>query len=189
METIILRNLSTQARIGVDWWGRDKPQPLMISIFVTVNEASRASVTDTVDDLGVNYSKLGKDVMEFVEDITKEWKSTVTLARDLVGVISGSTNAKLGEVKIIIDAPKQLLCTDGLEVEMTKSKRGDRYLISIKNIQANLILGVNEHERLQKQRVSFTIILEFSEAFIASANCLNSGLVIDVLDVRSLLSS
>jgi len=202
MDSIILRDLSTQARIGLDCWGRDRPQPVLITAIVST-DVTRAGLTDKVEDLTVDYSALGKAIFEHIESRGDGPGSSgfrglhhlaSELAMDVIPRLVGGEGG--GDVKIIAVAPKQLLCADGLEVTVFSSPFGNlgrefngkenssrrTDVVSIKNFQANVVLGLNLHERLAKQRVLINISMDVHESFMQWTQSINLQFVSHILD-------
>lgn len=192
MDSIILRNLSAQARIGLDCWGRDRPQPILITVIVTT-EVARAGFSDKADDLGIDYSALGKGILNHVDSGSKGrtfeslYHLALDLAEDVIPKFSNGT--EFDELKIWVTAPKQLLCADGLEVHLFRSGKrtqAHRDVISIKDLQANLVLGINPHERLLKQRALINISIHVHQTFLEWIKLLNTDFLLSrMLDVST----
>jgi dihydroneopterin aldolase len=203
MDTIILRDLFSQADIGLDCWGRLRTQPVLITALVST-DVSQAGLTDKADDLTVDYSALGKSILKRMEE--GKFGSLHCLARELaeevvpsLGGYSGeglqgdgvedTTKRGGGQVKIIATAPKQLLCADALRITVIRSTTHTSDVIDIQNLQANLVLGLNPAERLVKQRVLVNISLDVQEMFFQVVDTDAIQLILGrVLDV-SLFSS
>lgn len=194
MDSIILRNLSTQARIGLDCWGRDRPQPLLITVIVTTDTAP-AAYSDRAGDLSIDYSALGKGILSHVESKSKDgergfeslYHLALVLAEDVIPRYSNGV--EFSELKITLTAPKQLLCADGLEVQLFRAgnQAQARDVISIKDLQANLVLGINSHERLLKQRILANVSLDVQQSFLDWAALLNTKLISLVLEVSHVI--
>src|ERR1700744_432930 len=110
MDSIILRDLSTQAKVGLDCWGRERPQPILISVTVST-DITKAGLSDKLDDLTINYSTLGKGILRHV-DVGGSFESlhdlALQLAEDIIPGLRG--HGEDGDVEVKIVAPKQLLC-------------------------------------------------------------------------------
>jgi dihydroneopterin aldolase len=188
MDSIILRNLSAQARIGLDCWGRDRPQPVLITIIMTTDVA-QATFSDEADDLTIDYSALGKGILNYINSRNEPFESLYHLVLELAEDVipSHGNGLKFGELEINAIAPKQLLCTDGLEVQLFRSGNGNeaptKDVINIKDLQANIILGVNQHERLFKQRVLINISIEVQKSFALWMRFLNMAFISHILNV------
>lgn len=183
MDTISLRSLTTQAIIGLDSWGRpNKPQPIILSIYVSMDTASAArgdSIAHTF-----SYGTMAKDVLGHIANTTAGFTSIDNLTYELARM--AVTNRWPFEMlRIVACAPKALLrATGGLERELclqrpraqdvtiTLPSRTDgqqqqhqlphqdmtswhvpRHFWRINSLRVACIIGVNEHERLEKQDV------------------------------------
>jgi len=187
MDTVILRDLSSQAHIGLDCWGRDRTQPVLITALVST-DVSQAGLTDKADDLTVDYSALGKSILARIEK--GKFVSLHELAKELAEEVVPGLSSKSksegqsgGEVKIIASAPKQLLCADALRITVIRSTTKKYDVIDIHNLQANLVLGLNPPERRLKQRVLVNISLDVQEQFFQCVDTLAIQLILGgVLD-------
>jgi len=180
MDTIILRDLATQARAGLDCWGRDRPQPVLVTAVISA-DVMQAGLSDSAEHLSVNYSAVGKQILRFID--SRNFESLYELAIELAKSI---TNLHNNDLKLTVSAPKQLLCADGLEVYLSRPGAQGQIvatdMISIKDLQANLVLGINTAERLIKQRVKIGISFHISSKSVSSTNLNYSDLIPPILD-------
>ena len=160
-DTISLRSLSTQAVLGPDSWARQKPQPLLISLYLTI-DTTPAARSDNIAQT-FNYSLMAKDVLGKISG--KEFMSIDHLTSDLGSLADNWPGETL---RIVARAPKALLrTTEGLERELCLQRRehktaGEgkqlvwhvlRHEWGISGLRISCIIGVNEHERVEKQDV------------------------------------
>lgn len=158
-DTISLRGLHTTAIIGPDAWNRlGKAQPLVLSLFLTIDTRA-AGVSDDVN-YTFSYGQMCKDVIAKVggRDFHNIHNLTSEVA-DLANTWPGET------LKITAMAPKALLRVEGgfgRNVVLRRKEIGQRTSLwdvdshewFIKDLNIACIIGVNEHERLEKQVVN-----------------------------------
>lgn len=161
MNTILLRNLRTTASIGLDAWSRpSKPQPLVLSLFLGLDNQN-ADVSDDVRDT-FSYGGMCKDVLADVEN------SDSSSINALVEKVAQVAEMWPGEsLRVEALAPKALLrCVGGLETTLLLARSGpDAFMDDgepwavksqswvIKGLTVACIIGVNAHEREEKQTV------------------------------------
>lgn len=159
LDTISLRELHTTAIIGPDAWNRSgKAQPLVLSLFLTIDTSS-AGASDDVN-CTFSYGQMCKDILARVGG------GDFHTIHHLTFEIADLANTWPGEMlKIAVMAPKALLRVDGglgrnivlrrKEIGQTKSLWDvSSHEWFIQGLNVACIIGVNEHERLEKQIVS-----------------------------------
>ncbi|KAI5298876.1 37S ribosomal protein S9, mitochondrial, partial [Ascosphaera pollenicola] len=179
---ISLRHIATVLNIQPDPWHRENvPQPARISVKIAYptklvqKSASHDSVKYTLD-----YGKLHREISaRLARKSTTEPAPVHELAWDVVDVcfLQLSTTAKHlvpgafwanvvneATVDISVHLPKGVLRADGgitYNVVRTASASMFMQKWTIHDMRCYCILGINTHERLEKQRVS--ISLEFTK--------------------------
>ena len=159
LDTISLRELHTTAIIGADAWNRvGKAQPLVLSFFLTF-DTSYAGAYDDVNGT-FSYGQMCKDVLAKVDgkDFRNIHHLTSKIA-DLAYTWPGET------LKITAMAPKALLRVDGgFGRDIVLRRKDERSLWDvnsnewfIQGLSIACIIGVNEHERLEKQVVNISL--------------------------------
>ena len=162
LDTISLRELHTTAIIGPDAWSRSgKAQPLVLSLFLTIDTSS-AGASDDVN-CTFSYGQMCKDVLAKVggRDFHTIHHLTSEIA-DLANTWPGET------LKITAMAPKALLRVEGgfgRDIVLRRREIGqmkslwdvDSHEWFIQGLNIACIIGVNEHERLEKQMVSIDL--------------------------------
>ena len=161
-DTISLRGLSTTAIIGPDAWNRPgKPQPLVLSLYLTIDTTS-AGTSDSVAHT-FSYGQMCKDVDAKTRG--KEFMSIDHLSSEIASLADNWPGETL---KIVALAPKALLRVEGgfgreivlrrREIKKNEFKQLVWHVGShewfIEGLKAACIIGVNEHERVEKQMVS-----------------------------------
>ncbi|KAL8838756.1 MAG: hypothetical protein Q9170_002005 [Blastenia crenularia] len=162
LDTIYLRNLNLSAVIGPDAWGRqDKAQPVILNIRLKIDTTS-ASTSDDINDT-FSYGQMCKEITNRLDG-----KAFDNL-QQLITVLTTFAAFWPGEdTKLQALAPKALLRVEGgLEIShsMRKKERYEENGVpqvrhvdtrswSIKGLKLACIIGVNKHERLEKQSVN-----------------------------------
>ena len=161
LDTIYLRNLQISAIIGPDAWGRkDKVQPVILNIRLKI-DTTRASGSDDIKDT-FSYGQMCKEVTSGL------YGKTFNNLQHLITALTTFAAFWPGEdTKLQALAPKALLRAEG-GLEITHSiRKKERYeengvpqvrhvdtrSWSIKGLKVPCIIGVNEHEREEKQSV------------------------------------
>ena len=159
MDTVILRDLKFDLVVGRDAWRRPgKAQPVSITINLLPRKNFEAAASQDDVNLTLDYGKLYKHVSTSIKD--KQYGNIQGFMLDLAHLIDGY---KLLNVDIVL--PKALLeAAVGLHyhLRIDKSmpdKMDATWSAAIKSISCCCIIGVNPHERLYKQRLSFEIVL------------------------------
>ena len=188
LDHIYLRGLQVTATVGSDAWGRPhKPQPLTLDI--SLGRSTYAAGMH--DDLGqtFSYGIMCKDVLGFMQD--RKFDSIDRLTDSLLVMADGWPGESL---RIEITARKALLRVNGglgmlvvayrecqsdgedrdweMQVqEKTKTVHSKWVLIdrkwSLKDFNIPCIIGVNSHERLDRQVVVIDITVHFDGGFTA----------------------
>ncbi|KAI4102860.1 MAG: hypothetical protein L6R37_004122 [Teloschistes peruensis] len=165
LDTIYLRNLNISAVIGPDAWGRkDRAQPVVLNIRLKI-DTTTSSTSDDIHDT-FSYGQMSKEITSQLDG-----KSFNNL-QHLITVLTTFAAFWPGEdTKLQALAPKALLRVEGgLEISHSIRKK-DRYeengvpqvrhvdtrSWSIKGLKLACIIGVNRHERLQKQSVNIDL--------------------------------
>ncbi|KAL8931847.1 MAG: hypothetical protein Q9211_006694 [Gyalolechia sp. 1 TL-2023] len=162
LDTIYLRNHHISAIIGSDAWGREgKVQPIVLNVRLKI-DTTTASTSDDLND-SFSYGLVCKEITAQLDG--KAFDSL----QHLITVLTTFAAFWPGEdTKLQALAPKALLRVEG-GLEITHSiRKKDRYVEngvpqvrhvdtrswSIKGLKLACIIGVNKHERLEKQSVN-----------------------------------
>ena len=158
MDTISLRNFHMTAAVGPDAWNRSgKLQPIVLTLKLLVDTTSAGKS----DEIGhtFSYGQMCKDVALLSG---KHFRSIDDLMHHLVAT-AVSAQWPGDSLQISLVAPKALLRVEGglgREVTLRKQLVGEqptwtweRQVWLIKQLKVACIIGVNPHERLEKQRV------------------------------------
>ena len=193
VDYVFIENLSFNAVVGPDAWGRkDKPQQVLISV-KWYNDISGA------DDINstLSYSKISKDITEAVKAHSKGFPS-VQAVMDLVLFVVVDKEWGGIALELEVHLPKALLQASGglrykrgytpNEQSMNRMPFPREKLYPsavIEDINALCIIGVNPHERLTKQQVKVQLTIEEDLAIDAPQGIRShwQGLVGEVLQV------
>lgn len=167
LDNIYLRDLQLSAVVGPDAWNRpNKAQPITLSIQLQL-DASNATTSDDIAHT-FSYGNICKDITAKVDG------KVFASLNHLVIIIADLANNWPGEIlRVHAVAPKGLLRVDGgygREVLLRRVEvidKGFKHLQwrvdtlgwSIKGLKLACIIGVNPHERLQKQSVCIDLRL------------------------------
>ena len=174
LDTIYLRNLQLSAVIGPDAWNRpDKPQPIVLSIQLQVDTSSAGSTDDIRNTF--SYGQICKDVTAKLDG--KTFTSIDHLTSDLAGLADNWPGETL---KLQVMAPKAMVRVEGgfareffLRRVETKTHGwktlnwnvGSHEWV-VKGLKLACIIGVNPHERVEKQNLSIDLRIQ-GEAEVA----------------------
>lgn len=166
-DKIIVRNLSVTSNSGRDAWKRQREQPAFVSITVHLAKPFQsASAEDVVDGSTVHYGKLSKSLTSRIKELNQNWLPTVELATSLnEAVTSLADSGVVKATEIDIFYPKATLLGDGAGVKSCfyhpdSSRMVSSILYYINHVTIPCVIGVNDHERQQKQPVVVTVSMD-----------------------------
>ncbi|CAA7264033.1 unnamed protein product [Cyclocybe aegerita] len=166
-DIIFVDTLRVSANIGQDCWGRQRPQPLEITVYLHL-KASYLDAAGNSDDVldSVHYGHLTKAITSLIESRNENGFRN---ARELTWSVAGKAFELAGkateEVRVVLELPKMILLASGLTIDSTYATGDDgngEYAlwskkVSVKDIILSVIIGVNPPERESKQRVVLNI--------------------------------
>ena len=160
---ICLRNLHLSAIVGSDAWNRRKAQPVVVSVKLSVDTTETAS-TDDINKT-VSYGQMCKDIIRAVEENAEGFPSILEFDSYL-HELAQKKLWKGSALQISILLPKGLLraegglcltsCSTYLSDASTRS-----YKFDINGLKIPCIVGVNAHERLERQLVIVDLTLDY----------------------------
>lgn len=164
-DVVFVRDVAIQAKVGLDCWQREKPQPALISLRISTS-VERAAQTDTIEDT-MDYRKM----YHFLGSLDgEEFPGVFSLAHDVCHWALEDGDHKL--VECTVRLPKGLLQSEGIVYELAVGKEleeGPRptfhdviktSILSVKDLRINCIIGIGAHERVHKQPVVVNLKLE-----------------------------
>lgn len=158
VNTILLKDMPFSLIVGTDAWRRPgKPQPVKINFEVhNVHIIEDAALADDVNR-SLDYGKLYKSIQRRMEAVDS-FTSVRRVAEALLSTLTGPNVTATGEIELA----KAALRAEGGLVYSFEEDRNPRALseyetLSIRGIRCYCILGVNPHERRDKQLVDVRI--------------------------------
>ncbi|KAF2422395.1 hypothetical protein EJ08DRAFT_481708 [Tothia fuscella] len=166
MDVVFVRDVAIQAKVGLDCWQREKPQPALISLRISTS-VEKAAKTDNIEDT-MDYRKM----YHFLGSLDgEEFPGVFSLAHDVCHwALEEDGDHKL--VECIVTLPKGLLQSSGIVYELAVGKevaQGEHgavrdviktSILSVRNLRINCIIGIGAHERVHKQPVVVNLKLE-----------------------------
>lgn len=157
-DEVIVKGIQFEAAVGLDIWHRPhKPQPVVLEIHLTPYGGLEACANEDSVAHTIDYGKLYKALKAGV--FGQNFESVTKLYQAIKQSIP-ETPAWL----IRISLPKAILAArEGVEFTWTGETDSSGLVIvlqqmKIPGIECNCIIGVNSHERLEKQRLSIDIV-------------------------------
>ena len=188
LETIILRSLRTTSHVGTDAWDRDRPQPLIISIY----HCGERNVPTTVDNLDhtLSYGTIAKSLLELsqnkkfehIHDVTEEillfalrnkWPfQNLTVHARLPKALPtavGSNGSSDGEGQ-------------GVSFQVEHNSKGViSQTLTLGTFPVTCIIGLNPPERIGKQTILLQMKMSYDVVMSRdSAMALRSGSLRDI---------
>lgn len=164
-DTVFLRNLKLSTAIGPDAWNRaDRFQPIVISLQLQI-DTTTAGIDDDLRS-SFSYGQMCKDITAKVD--MKKFRNIDHLTSDLAALADKWPGETL---KLQALAPKAMLRVEGgfgrefslrrMETETCGWKAMNWHVEShdwvVKGLMLACIIGVNPHERLDKQNLSIDL--------------------------------
>lgn len=165
-DKVSVRNISLTANAGLDVWGRNKEQPILISVSLSLAQSFQSAAEgDVVDGSTVHYGKLSKNIISSVKKETSAmWHGTFNLAllvREAC-LRSAASPEIIAASEIDIFYPKASMLGEGAGYRRsTNHKNGEvSDVLYVRNVRVPTIIGVNSHERQSKQAVVANIWID-----------------------------
>jgi dihydroneopterin aldolase len=155
--TVFLKSMPFTLPVGLDAWHRDnKPQPVLITLQVkNVTSIADAAATDDISK-SLDYGKLYKTICRNLED--QKYYANLREVMELVAfaIPSVSVLALVAEVEVVLS--KASLRAEGgfvytFEQNPDRNSLKQYEKLEIRGIKCACIIGVNPHERREKQVV------------------------------------
>ena len=163
-DTIFLSKIPFELPVGLDAWGRrEKPQPVFITLHISAAieaAAARDDVSQTLD-YGKLYKRLSANI-DIIDDGTNQL-SLPKLLETIDQSINPSGSTEAMPITILIELPKAVLrSSGGIRYSAVRVAEGSELYacsLEISKIDCSCIVGVNPHERREKQGIF--VSLEF----------------------------
>jgi dihydroneopterin aldolase len=174
-DVVFVDTLCLSADIGPDCWGRVRPQPIEITVYLHLKPAflHAAGESDDVVD-SVHYGHLTKAISALIESKYANDSSGFKGTDDLIRAVTACAFELAGEaaleVRVVLGIPKMILLASGFTVDVVAEKIGSAFAvvskkISVEEIVVPMIIGVNPPEREEKQRVLVHITFHEDPSF------------------------
>lgn len=153
-DKLIIRDLRTSATVGPDRWGKTRPQPITLSVYIETSFAKAGKSDDVADS--IHYGHLAKGISKLTNGAT--FVSLMALAEAVVA-LAMSHDERVQSVEVDAHAGNQFLQAEHLGVHLRRTRDGiaeaeareDRTMIS--DLRVDTIIGLNPPEREAKQVV------------------------------------
>lgn len=150
-----------------DHWGRpQKDQPLVCNVSISTNVASEARIDDLLPDgQSCNYGAITKAIEKSVNlfgtSVTeREGVALEVLAESLAKAV---LNQGAPEVTLTLERPRAHLSARSIGVSINRTRSGtlskaDKFIV--KSLERDVIIGLNEPERHDLQRILVDLTFE-----------------------------
>ncbi|KAF2151437.1 hypothetical protein K461DRAFT_314281 [Myriangium duriaei CBS 260.36] len=164
---ISVHNLILQhsQRVAKDAWSRAKEQPLLVTVHLGLRTSfTTAAAADSLDSSTVNYGSLSKKIRDVRP--AEKWESLDDLTSRIYQAVTQLASPKSLESSVVqLGLPKASLL--GSEVVFTQHRQHLiglalprlRRELSLRKVSIPVIIGINPHERQQKQPLVFSVAL------------------------------
>jgi len=154
-----------EANAGFDIWGRPKPQPVEISIIMSLSQPfSSAAATDTVNESTVHYGKLSKAVIAMVDGSKGQWKPAEDFVQDVVlsGMTAAADKSVVAAIEVDACFVKGSRNGEGVSVRLSyvPSTSQTSIVMQLRRMGFAALIGVNSNERTMKQRVVVSVWID-----------------------------
>lgn len=157
-DKVSVHNLRTIANSGTDAWGRPKPQPVEVTVVLSLRQATgSAAAADSVDTSTVHYGNLGKLLLSRIAQHEANWLSRDDFGQALLLACLDATPSRdlLSTIDMKVRYPKATHFGQGLSLELHHSPSLNVIspVICLKKLHLPALIGVNSHERQMKQMI------------------------------------
>jgi len=187
-DTVFVDSIQLTAAVGIDCWGRPKPQQVLASVYLHLKPSflDACGKSDDVAD-SVHYGHLAKAVSAVVDEKARSgvhYFGVHALIEDVTRVAFELAGESADAVRVVVDLPKQILLASGFSVEVTTSKVGESEvdkagetasglvgppaIVRVKGLVLPVLIGVNPPERLARQRVITNIMFSERASYTSS---------------------
>lgn len=117
-DTFILKGLQTRCIIGDYEWERKRPQKILLDIEVTA-DCSGAVESDSLEAGGLDYNRLAKEILQFVEK--SGFRLIETLA-DRVAAMALKKFPAVETIKVRLAKPSAIKAAEAAIVEVERRR-------------------------------------------------------------------
>ncbi|KAF9473950.1 FolB-domain-containing protein [Pholiota conissans] len=165
-DVVFVDTLRVEANLGEDCWGRSRAQPVEITVYLHLKQSflQKAGESDHVAD-SVHYGHLSKEISHLVrsknESANPAFDGTDGLIRAVTEKAFALAGSAAEEVRVVLNVPKMVLLSSGFSVDVTTIQEPSFVVVEkkvhVSDIIIPVIIGINPHERENKQRVVVNI--------------------------------
>jgi FolB domain-containing protein len=181
-DVVFVRNVAIQAKVGLDCWQREKPQPVIVSLRISTS-TKRAGASDKIEDT-MDYRKIYK----FLTSLGGKEFSEIP---ELAFMICGWDQLNVRDHELIqctIELPKALRHSEGVVFECSTKGRpthSDAWIdwkatLLVRDLRISCIIGIGEQERIHKQPVIVNLKLEKEEEYHLNSFASHLGTIYEV---------
>lgn len=166
-DLVFVETLRVEANLGGDCWGRSRPQPVEVTVYLHLLQLylQKAGHSDDVLD-SVHYGHLVKEVGSLIraknESAQPEYDGPDALIKAVTEKAFELAGDAAAEVRVVLKVPKMILLASGFSVDITTVKGTPNVVtekkVIVEDIIAPVLIGVNPPERENKQRVVVNIV-------------------------------
>lgn len=197
VDKVVVKGVKFEAVVGLDLWHRpNKLQPVELEVHLTPPGGLEAAAQEDAVAYTIDYGKLYKSLRAVVFD--QKFDGITQLYQAIKTSLPETTSWHIN-----IALPKAILAANnGLCVTWTghvdeSGPSSVMQVMMVRDIECRCIIGVNSHERLEKQRLGITILVwglenRLSPSILAGVsidpcpNLVYQDLVKEVVDVSSI---
>lgn len=170
MDVVYVEAIELSATIGSDWWGRVRPQPISVSVYLHL-KPSHLDIAGTTDDVAdsIHYGHLCKSITALAQDPQASFASAHDLARQVAEAAISFAGDVVTYVRVIIGSSKLIPLALTFELEMVvhnlppsaseSASPAGNVRARVNGLTLATIIGVNPPEREAKQRVITNITI------------------------------
>jgi dihydroneopterin aldolase len=189
-DKIAVRNLQVTVDAGKDAWGREKVQPALLTVTLSLsNSFDSAAAADALDNSTIHYGHLSKTIKSTVENFLGHLTSHGLVAHtvsSIFKVADEKTDLHAYEVEVLY--PKGSLLGDGVawyygELEVPRHGRFCTRTLHIRNLRIPCLIGINSNEREHTQPVVVNVWLEDVAPHLCDEGHHIESIVVDVSQI------
>lgn len=158
-DVVFIRNVSIEAIVGLDAWGRPKPQPVLLSVKIPYPRQllEAANISDDISDC-LDYRKIYK-ALRSLDNQTFEGIFDIAhkASRQIAQAGNGTT-----KMEMTVLLPNGLLQSEGVSahLDIAENATVEAKYCEIRKLVIPCILGIGDHERPRKQPVVVDLKLD-----------------------------
>lgn len=113
-DVIVLNNLHFTKKVGTDHWGKQRPQPVSLSVYLYLAPSylSTAGQSDNIKDT-VNYGELAKSIIARVNSDPEGFRNVYALVDAVTDPVMSVAQNFMLRVRVVVDLPKAILLARG----------------------------------------------------------------------------